>query len=344
MISKIDAYKDSLYIRFDQGGDTWGSISKLPHYKDWVKVLNYLKRRGFEIKTPEYFIKQNYGKSTHKTAYKQDIVLSLELMGSQIAIKFGNIQNFWKDMDYCFWSLTDHRATQLNYLEGKRIELEVNRLLSIFPQEKIKREDIKLSPEQKILKNKKESCHSKDRTKLDELGLEGVVFQMSEYDHSQNSTDRDKKKLECGELKYFYDYDKRLKCGRVYHNLNNMWWVLTTDDYHNVSSFNLFDYNNQPRRKQLKTEEKINRLESELRKHESNKNYLRCMAINKQIEKLKSTEKIYNVYSLKWGKWWGVNNSGYTSDKRMAGIYLESNILSSQSYYNDGVTNKAILV
>ena len=64
---------------------------------------------------------------------------------------------------------------------------------------------------------------------------------------------------------------------------------------------------------------------------------------NKQIEKLKSTEKVYNVYSLKWGKWWGANNSGYTSDKRLAGIYLESNILSSQSYYNDGVTNKAIL-
>lgn len=342
MITKVDVFKDSLYIRFDQGGDTWGSISKLPHYKDWVKVLNYLKRRGFEIKTPEYFIKQNYGKSTHKTAYKQDVVLSLELMGSQIAIKFGNIQNFWKDMDYCFWSLTDHRATQLNYLEAKRVELEVNRLLSIFPQEKIERNDRELSFEEMVVKDLNNNTHIHGKiTCLNDIKL-SIENGVGKHNQGRNSKDKNEKQIYCGDLKYYY-YRKRLCCGYAWHNINNMWWVIDNGQRRNMSSYELFDYDNQPRRKELKTEEKINRLESELRKHENNKNYLRCMAINKQIEKLKSTEKIYNVYSLKWGKWWGANNSGYTSDKRLAGIYLESNIMGNQSYYNDGVTNKAIL-
>jgi len=113
-----------------------------------------------------------------------------------------------------------------------------------------------------------------------------------------------------------------------------MWWVLTTDNYHNKSSFDLFDFDNQPRRKALTKEQKINRLESELKRYENKKNYIRCISINKQIEKLKATENTYHVWSLKWSKWWGANNNGYTDDKRYAGVYLESNILSNQSYYN----------
>lgn len=262
-------------------------------------------------------------------------------MGSQIKIDYGDIKNLWEDYEYNFWSLTDKRSTQLTYLEGKRIELEVSKLLSMFSKEILNYHDGKLTAEEKILKNKKESSHNRDKAKLDELGLDGIVYQMSEYDHNQNSRDRNKKKISCGDEKYYYSR-KTLVKGKVYHQLNNHWYVLSGElDY--VSSFELFDYDGQPRRKQLKTEEKINRLESELRKHESNKNYLRCMAINKQIDVLKSTEKVYNVYSLKWGKWWGANNSGYTSDKRLAGIYLESNIMGSQSYYNDGVSTKAVL-
>jgi|GEM_PF-1440548 len=344
MINIVDVYEDSLYIRFDKGGDTWKNISKLPHYKTWMKILNHLTKRGFEIKTPKYYIEQKYGKAYHKVAIKGNVTMCLECMGSQIKIEYGDIKNLWKDWEYNFWSLTDRRSTQLTYLEGKRIELETNKILNIFPQEKIKvNESTKLSPEEKILKNKKESSHNRDASKLDELGLDGIVYQMSEYDHTQNSSDRDKKKINCGELKYFYDYDKRLKCGRVYHNINNMWWVLSTDDYHNKSSYELFDYSGESRRKQLTKEQKINRLESELNRYESKKNYLRCMSINKQIEKLKASEKIYHVWSLKWNKWWGANNNGYTSDKRMAGVYLESNIMSSQDYYNDGISTKAVL-
>ena len=343
MIQTIDKYKDSFYVRFDEYGDTYKGITKLPHYKDWTKILNHLKKRGFKIKTPEYFLKENCGIHTHKVAYRDSVVVTLECMSAQIAVKYGDIKNLWKDWEFNFWALTDDRSTPLTYLEGKKIELEVIKILGILPQELIVNNDIKLSPEEKIIKSKKESCHSYKKERLDELGLDGVVFQMSEYDHSQNSNDRNKKKINCGELKYFYGYDKHLVCGRVYHNINNMWWVLSGGERTNMASFELFDYNGEPRRKQLTKEQKINRLESELKRYESKKNYIRCISINKQIEKLKATEILYNVWSLKWNMWWGANNSGYTENKRHAGVYLESNILANQDYYNNGKSTKAVL-
>lgn len=179
---------------------------------------------------------------------------------------------------------------------------------------------------------------------MDELGLDGVVYQMNEYDFGTNSNDKYGKRISCGELKYYYDHNKRLSCGKVYHALNNRWMVLQSDNLDWVSSYDLFDFNEESRRKGLTKEQKINRLESELHRYENVKNYIRCISINKQVDKLKETENIYHVWSLKWSKWWGANNNGYTEDKRFAGVYLESNILANQSYYNDGKSTKAILI
>lgn len=343
MLDTIDVYKDKIYLRFNEGGDTWGGITKLPHYKTWTKILNHLKKRGFEIKTPKHFINDKYGIHVHKVAYRNNVVLCLECMGSGIKVEFGDVKNLWVDWEYNFWSLTDDRSTQLTYLEGKKIQLEVNKMLSIFPQDLIILKDIKLSPEEEIIKSKKECCHSYKKEKLDELGLDGVVYQMSTYDFNCNSNDKNGKKLNCGEEKYYY-HRKVLKKGRVYHQLNNRWFVLSGGELDYVSSWDLFDYNGESRRKQLKTEVKINRLESELRRYEAKKNYLRCISINKQIDKLKSSEKLYHIWSLKLGKWWGANNSDYTSDKRLAGVYLESNVLANQSYYNNGVSTKMVAI
>lgn len=344
MITTVDKYKDKIYIRFNESGDPYKGITKLPHYKIWIKILNHLKKRGFKIKTCKYHLEQNWAQALHKVATKENVIFTLECIGSQIKIEHGDIKNLWEN-ETNFCRLTDSRGKSLTYLEGKKIELEVNKLLDIFTKNLIVNQDNdKLSPKDKIIKDKKESCHSKDKSKLDELGLDGVVYQMSTHDFTQNSTDRNKKQINCGELKYFYDYNDRLKCGIVYHQLNNRWFVLCSEKLHYAASYELFDFNGEPRRKQLTKEQKINKLESELKHYESIKNYIRCISINNQIEKLKTTEKLYNVWSLKWSKWWGVNNNGYTEDKRSAGIYLESNILAKQSYYNDGIINKSVLI
>jgi len=341
----IQKYEDSFYVRFDEGGDTYKGITKLPHYKEWTKIISYLKKRGFEIKTCKYHIENNYGQALNKVAIKGNVVFILECMGSQIKIDWGDVKNLW-DNENNFWSLTDDRSKQLTYLEGKKVELEVNKLLNIFPQEKIINHDnSKLSAEEIIIRDLNSNSHIHGKIKcLEDIKL-SIESGVGRHNQGRNSLDRDKKEIICGDLKYYYNYDKRLCCGIAWHHINNMWWMLTPDgNRNNISSYSLFDYNGESRRKQLTKEQKINRLESELKKYESKKNYIRCISINKQIEKLKSTEKLYYVWSLKHNSWWGANNGGYTNDKRYAGIYLESNILASQSYYNNGVSTKAILI
>lgn len=57
-----------------------------------------------------------------------------------------------------------------------------------------------------------------------------------------NGLDRDKKQLHNGDIKYFRHWNGYLYRGRIYHNINNMWWVIV-DKYtvRNVAAFNLFD-------------------------------------------------------------------------------------------------------
>lgn len=57
-----------------------------------------------------------------------------------------------------------------------------------------------------------------------------------------NSKDRDGEILYNGDIKYYRDYNGRLARGKIYHNINNMWWVILNDtEYTNVASFELFN-------------------------------------------------------------------------------------------------------
>lgn len=62
------------------------------------------------------------------------------------------------------------------------------------------------------------------------------------YHKNSNARDRDEKLVKNGQVKYFRDWHGRLARGEVYHNINNMWWVvLNEDEYTNVACFDLFD-------------------------------------------------------------------------------------------------------
>ena len=70
--------------------------------------------------------------------------------------------------------------------------------------------------------------------------LKAVDGQTAEYE--ANGTDRDGNILRNGETKYFRDRSGYLLRGKVYHNINNMWWVLLADGkVRNVACFDLFD-------------------------------------------------------------------------------------------------------
>lgn len=72
-------------------------------------------------------------------------------------------------------------------------------------------------------------------------------FELSDLDgqtckESYNHTDRDKKVIYNGQVKYFRHRNGRLARGKVYHNINNMWWVILNDyEYTNIAEFYLFD-------------------------------------------------------------------------------------------------------
>lgn len=57
-----------------------------------------------------------------------------------------------------------------------------------------------------------------------------------------NGRDRDDKTLHNGDIKYFRHYNGHLYRGRVYHNINNMWWVILNKyEVRNIAAFELFD-------------------------------------------------------------------------------------------------------
>ncbi|WP_431030030.1 hypothetical protein [Lysinibacillus sp. LZ02] len=83
----------------------------------------------------------------------------------------------------------------------------------------------------KVLFSIRDSCHFEE-------GQDTDGYTPEDY----NNKDRDKKAIFNGQMKYFRGYDGRLRRGIVYHNLNNMWWVIVNKyEYRNVASFNLFD-------------------------------------------------------------------------------------------------------
>lgn len=69
-------------------------------------------------------------------------------------------------------------------------------------------------------------------------GKELPSFEVETY----NGNDKDGKKIRNAEIKYFRDHKGRLKCGTVYYNLNNMWWVILNKyEFTSLPSFELFD-------------------------------------------------------------------------------------------------------
>ena len=82
-----------------------------------------------------------------------------------------------------------------------------------------------------------ESCHhEQENTDFDLRILDGQT------QPPYNGLDRDKKTIHNGEIKYFRGRDGYLYRGRVYHDLNNMWWVIINKfEVKRVAAFELFD-------------------------------------------------------------------------------------------------------
>lgn len=277
----IRNYRNTVQLDFAERGDNF--TLNVPHRNKWDEIIEFLGGRGWKVtENPHY--KEHYDclSEYHKLGIKRNMACLLEISSAFIRVEFGNIQNLWKGCAQSFWSdPKDERFTQLTYLESSAVKLEIWKLINFCKQYGIdvEREDDELSPEEYIIHKLKVNNHIHGKVEcLDDIRID---MEKDNYNSQYNNNDRNKKKIICGDTKYFYDWKtKRLFCGIAWHNINNMWWVIYGGSLRNICSSDLFDLDESTTRRQVPSKSKFNDI---LGKFEQKREYRRCEAIYKQM-------------------------------------------------------------
>lgn len=283
--NSIYIHNTTVSINFAIRGDNFSL--DVPHYSKWASYIKFLRNRGFKVGANEFYSKDFSCLSKyHKIAEKGEIVILLEIGADSIRAQFTHIKNLWDCKQSAWDSKGDTRYTKLSYIENLKVENEVYRTKNYFSNwaSVINDRNIELPPEEFIIDKLKTNRH-----------IHGVVTCLNDikvdmmkdnYNYHHNSNDKNKKKIICGEVKYYYGYDNRLKCGVVWHNINNMWWVISGNKLQNKASFELFDFEPGLPRKRVNID-KINRI---IKKFADDKNYLKAHKIQLSVEKLAINE------------------------------------------------------
>ncbi|MEH6944392.1 hypothetical protein [Bacillus sp. JJ722] len=194
-------------------------------------IFDLLKQRGFLIQTDREILEEYpILADTHWEGSKGNLLFKAKIYPAGFKFEFyqevntknrnGGYYDFdkFKMMPYlvrCEFVLTRKYMCQLIEQEGFENTAEPNFKFAI----------------DKVMHKIKTCWHYEDGKEL------------PEYEHpSYNATDKNGKQLRNGQVKYFYGYKRRLMRGIVYHNINNMWWVVINKfEYRNIAAFELFD-------------------------------------------------------------------------------------------------------
>lgn len=223
-INDTDEKKDSF-------GNDWS------HYPIYHRLINFMRDRGFEIEVD---------KTVHKIirrgrfrGYKGDLKFRSERYPRGFKVEFYQEKSL---EGKCSGEYDFDKFEKMPYLmkltwinETKKMgnflkSLEFGIIDGTEPmyknsQEKIKHNFVK--------------CwhHPQNNMNFKLSDLDGTTCE-----GSYNNTDRDKKTIYNGQIKYFRHWNGRLMRGKVYHNINNMWWVILNDtERRNIADFELFD-------------------------------------------------------------------------------------------------------
>lgn len=226
----------SFHNSIEQKG--WQDRDSYNHYSILNEVFDFMRKRGFEIgmdpKTKEQFpsiakdyfygrkgdleFKANRYPTGFEIQFFQNVVFENRNGGEYDFDKF-------RKMPYLIrLSYINESNRIMEYLKSKGFS-DVSKVEYTLAEDSIKQDYV-------------ESWH---KSQVD------MNFKLSDLDGpsgqpSYNTCDRDKKEILNGQVKYFRDYDGRLMRTKVYHNINNMWWCITSDtEYTNKASFHLFD-------------------------------------------------------------------------------------------------------
>lgn len=290
----LRAYKQTVTLRFAERGDRF--TLDVPHRNKWRSVIRFLKRRGFKVAQHPYFVENAYCLSKyHRLGVKGDVRVMLEIAASSITVNFCHVKNMWDDA-HSYWDIDDDRSADLTYMELKSVEIEQCRLYD-FVQKYGHEElvDVKSNDPVSFIRDKdNRNKHIHGGAKGS--GLDYIADSITEdsYNFKQNSKDANGNHITSGELKYYYDTrTRRLLCGRAWHNINNMWWVVSGKTLRNVCSRNLMDFHTSlPRRRELSKDDQVKVINRHLQESVRNMDFLESHRLKSAIESLGGVAKV----------------------------------------------------
>ena len=231
-------YDTTIYYRNNtveapNGLDSWRF--KYPHFGTLHRIFNMLRAEGFSIENDAEVakcIRRDYyiGRRGDLELYAHRYPAGFEIMFFQNVVienKNGGRYDF-------------HKFQKMPYMIRLRFMKYRDKIIALLKSVEDLKDESKADPrlaEEWIKARYVEEWHHEQKD---------MNFLLSDLDgqtqESYNGRDRDEKTLHNGDVKYFRHWDGRLYRGRVYHNINNMWWViLDRFTVRNVASFELFD-------------------------------------------------------------------------------------------------------
>lgn len=218
----------------------WDDRDNWSHYSILHKIFKFMESRGFEVgKDPE--IEENYnciGKD-HWYGKKGDLEFKANRYPRGFEIKFYQNINTENRNGGEYDSDKFNKAPYLVRLVWINETKKIGEFIKSIVPDISNEIDSKYKYSEEKIKNKFVECshHPQKDMNFNLSDLDGTTCK-----ESYNNKDRNKNIIFNGEIKYFRDYKGRINRGKVYHNINNMWWVILNDtEYTNQCASCLFD-------------------------------------------------------------------------------------------------------
>lgn len=213
------------------------------HYKIWSEAIKILKSLGFKPFVDKKFKKRFKSLiPTHTWGNKKGLKFESHIYPTGFAIQFYQDMNH-ENVNGGKYDLEKYKMmpvgtkNRFNYTVKYMIDqLITNFNLKFYDQSNIRFP--RMTAEERIIKNIRETSFT--RNNIEELNqIEGCL---SDYDLKVNSKSGIGDILKCGQNRKFRGWDGKNHIGIIYHNINNMWWIITSKyKFTNIASFNILE-------------------------------------------------------------------------------------------------------